>query len=468
MEAKKFISTLKGFKTRFTKTPNTELELKSVKSLTEKFGGQDNAVEALNADADLKTYYMNVMGITPKKSSAKKTKKSETKKEETPTEERFEVVTGKNGKTYKVDKIKKTCKRVFKDFSELAALELPEMDMQVYQRYLRDNFPGEDMPIKKGKLHFRGYRISCTIDSGFVIEDTTKKYAVVDTPWEGIPTPREFGDFFKRPTREFSQEEMKKAVELGKELAEKSKEKNEEVGLEALREKVLELLKGVRLGHVTDFDPATLPSMIPFKRWQKQIKSLLSQWKERKIRYPKFLAEVERITTEETFEAKEKKVVVKFSGTCLPDFVKVGRLVGDKLEVDDKMVDAVPFMLDYILHYEPKAMQQIMRYAKGECTDVFLLKNPYHKDNTIEFEKKALENTPSNAQLLTALCASIGLVAPQDLLYEADLEVGDKILIDIDGEWKTKQIMGKEKGFTMSKEVGLLKLDKWIKLPKGE
>lgn len=468
MEAKKFISTLKGFKTRFTKTPNKELELKSVQSLVDKFGGREAALSAVKDNEDLTCYIVLVMPLATEESKETKTPKKSSKKTSAPKEEeRFEVTTGKDGKTYKIDKVKKTCKRIFKDFSELAAIELPEMDMQVYQKYLRDKFPDEDMPIKKGKLHFRGYRISCTIDSGFVIEDTTKKYAIVDTPWEGIPSPRELGDFFKRPTREFTPEEMKKAVQRGKELAEKSK-KNEEVGLETLREKVLELLKAVRLGHETGFDPTTLPSMIPFKRWQKQVKSLLSQWKERKIRYPKFLAEVERITTEETFEAKEKKVVVKFSGTCLPDFEKVGRLVGDKLEVDDKLVDAVPFMLDYILHYEPKAMQQVMRYAKGECTDVFLLKNPYHKDNTIEYDRKALENTPSNAQLLTALCASIGLVAPQDLLYEADLEVGDKILIDIDGEWKTKQIMGKDKGYTMSKEVGLLKLDKWIKLPKGE
>ena len=464
MEAKKFISTLKGFKTRFTKTPNKEMELKSVTGLTEKFGGQDTALDALKEDKELTTYYMSVMGITPKKSSPKKSERA--------TEDRYEIATGKDGKTYKIDKIKKTCKRVFKDFSELAAIELPEMDMQVYQRYLRDKFPGEDMPIKKGKLHFRGYRISCTVESGFVIEDTTKKYAVVDTPWEGIPTPKELGEWFKKPTREFSQEEMKKAVQLGKELAEKAKQKeekvDEEIDFEVLREKVLNLLKGVRLGHETEFDPATLPTMIPFKRWKRQINSLLTQWKNRKMRYPKFLSEVERITTEETFEIEEKVHRTKFSGTCLPEFNKVGRLIGDKLEVDDKLVEAVPFMLDYILHYEPKAMQQIMRYAQGECTDVFLLRNPYHVDHKIEYNKRSLPNTAENAQLLSALCESINLVAPQDLLYEADLKVGDKILICIEGEWKTRQIMGAEKGYTMSKEVGLLKLDKWIKLPKSD
>ena len=468
METKKFISSLKGFRTRFTKTPNKELELKSVTSLVEKIGGREAALDAVKDNEELTCYLVLVLPTVedPKTSEAKKsTPKKSSKKEGT-----REVVTAKNGKTYEIDTIKKTCKRVFKDFSELAAIELPEMDMKVYQRYLRDKFPGEDMPIKKGKLHFRGYRISCTIESGFVIEDTTKKYAIVETPWEGIPSPRELGDFFKRPTREFTQEEMKKAVKLGKELAEKAKQKEEveEPDFGVLRDKVLNLLTNVRLGHETEFDPATLPTMIPFKRWQKQVKSLLSQWKERKMRYPKFLAEVERITTEETFEIKEKKPIVKFTGACLPEFNKVGRLMGDKLEVDDKLVDAVPFMIDYILHYEPKAMQQVMRYAQGECTDVFLLKNPYHEDRTIEYNKKSLANSAENAQLLTALCASIGLVAPQDLLYEADLKVGDKILIDIDGEWKTRQIMGDEKGFTLSKEIGLLKLDKWIKLPKGE
>ena len=40
METKKFISTVKGFRTRFGKTPNVELERKQVEGIVEKMGGK--------------------------------------------------------------------------------------------------------------------------------------------------------------------------------------------------------------------------------------------------------------------------------------------------------------------------------------------------------------------------------------------------------------------------------------------
>ena len=41
--------------------------------------------------------------------------------------------------------------------------------------------------------------------------------------------------------------------------------------------------------------------MIPFKRWKRKVKSLYTQWKDRKIRYAKYLNEIEKVTTEETY-----------------------------------------------------------------------------------------------------------------------------------------------------------------------
>lgn len=48
-----------------------------------------------------------------------------------------------------------------------------------------------------------------------MVEDTTKKYKVVDTPFEGIPTPAELGDFFETPRVEHTSEELAAAVERG-------------------------------------------------------------------------------------------------------------------------------------------------------------------------------------------------------------------------------------------------------------
>lgn len=482
METKKFISTVKGFRTRFTNKPNVELEKKSIESMCEKMGGKLEVMAQLkeNNELELLTYVRKILGIVRVEEETKKVevpqepKTNKVKKSEEV--EVLETATGKDGKLYEIDTVKKTCRRVFKDLSDLSDLELPEMSMVVYQRYLRDNFEGESAPIKKGKLYFRGYRISCDTENGFMIEDSTKRYSIVETTgFEGIPTPKELGEFFKRPRVEHTPEELAEAVERGKELARKAKEEKEreikveeEIDFEVFRKKVIGTIIGIREKKIINFDPMTFSDMIPFRRWKRNVNALLKAWKSRKLRYGKLLDQIEVLTEEETFEIAEKNHRSSFTGTVLPEFSSVGMLVGDKLEVDGKQVEAVPFLLDYILHYEPKAMQQIMRYAKGEITDVFLLKNPFHNDWKIEYKKRDVPNTAHTAQVLTALCESVGLVAPQDLLYNADLKIGDRILIAIDGEWKSKQIMQVEKGICMNREVGLLKLDKWIKIPAAD
>lgn len=76
-----------------------------------------------------------------------------------------------------------------------------------------------------------------------------------------------------------------------------------------------------------------------------------------------------------------------------------------------------------------------------------------------------MENTEENAQILSAFCWSCGIIAPEDLMYTG-LEVGDKILILRDGEWKRDMVTSLEEGVILQKGVGLLKVDKWVKLNK--
>lgn len=470
METKKLISTLKGLKTRFTKNPNVELEKKSVEGLAESFGGKLETLAILKEQGceELKEYVRGVFGMaSSSKPMGKVVSVDEDGKE-------YACV---NGKIYTIDTVKKTMKKVYKDFKDISLADLEvsdkDMPMTVYQRYLRDNFPNEDAPIKKGKLHFRGYRISCTAEDGFVVEDTMKKYAIVETPFEGIPTPKELGDWFKTPKNVIeSLDEYHEAVERGKELARKAKEEKEskrneevEIDFEKLRRKVLRLIKDSR-SKTIDVDPEKFVDIIPFKRWQRKVKSLFSLWKNRKLRYNKFLNEVEKITKEETFVIEEKKNKTTFVGTLLPEHKTVGSLKENKIEVDGKWVDAVPFLLEYLLFYEKKAMYQIMRYAAGEITDIELIKNPIEVDKRIEYQKKALENTAHNAKVLCMVYAQVGIVAPHDLLFEADLEVGDRILLFDGGNFVTRTISSVDKGIVLGKDVGLLKLDKWIKLPK--
>lgn len=492
MELKKFISTLKGFRTRFTNKPNAELEKKSVESLAEKFGGKLEAIASLkeSGETELKDYLKGVLDI-PTIVSTENAPEKEAKSEEKPKsvarvvfkDENGIEYAEKDGKIYVIDSVKKTMKRVFKDFKDLGTADLDlatdkVMPMTTYQRYLRDKFSGEDVPIKKGKLHFRGYRISCNAEDGFIVEDTMKHYAIVETPFEGIPTPKELGEWFKKPgDKKLSSDEYQKAVERGKELARKAKEEaernaraketEEEPDFEALRKKVLMLIADARTKTI-DVDPEKFVDMIPFKRWKRKVKSLYTQWKDRKIRYAKFINEIETLTKEETFVVEEKKHRSAFTGTLLPEHEKVGILVGDKIEVDGKWIDAVPFLLDYLLFYEKRAMSQIMKYAAGEITDVELIKNPIEVDWKVEYKKRALENTAHNARVLCMVYDQVGIVAPQDLLYEADLQVGDRIMVSVNGELKTQTVSSVDKGIVLGKEIGLLKLDKWIKLPKKE
>lgn len=466
MEAKKLISTLKGFRTRFTNKPDAELEKKSVTNLVSSFG--DGAMDALKDFPELSGYVSRVMGTEHESPVGKVVSTGKDGKE----------YADVNGKVYVIDSVKKTVKRVYKDLSELGAADLAlssgTMPMTVYQKYLRDRFPGEDAPIKKGKLHFRGYRISCDAESGFLIEDSSKRYEAVDTPFDGIPTPKELGDWFNKPKREFTPEELSAAAERGREASRKSREisvsdKTEEAepDFEELRRRVLRMVADARTKTI-DVDPEKFVDMIPFKRWRRKVKSLYTQWKERRIRYAKFLNEVETLTKEETFVVEEKKHRSSFTGTLLPEHEKVGMLVGDKIEVDGKWVDAVPFLLEYLLFHEKRAMSQIMKYAAGEITDVELIRNPLEVDWRVEYKKRALENTAHNARVLCMVYDAVGIVAPQDLLYEADLQPGDRIMISVNGELKTQTVVSVEKGIALGKEIGLLKLDKWIKLPKKE
>lgn len=483
MEAKKFISTLKGFRTRFTNKPNAELEKKSVTNITEKFGGKLEAIATLNEnnETELKDYLKKVLGLNSVKASDE-SKPAEVKKmgQVFNEDEKGKGFAYVDGKLYQVDTIKKTMKRVYKDFKDIDidAVETMHMSMQVYQRYLRDKFPGEDAPIKKGKLYFRGYRISCDAEHGFIIEDTQKKYEVVATPFEGIPTPKELGDWFTRPAVKHTPEELQKSIERGKELMRQEEEEYErreleaekaaeEPDYEALRRKVLSTIKDIR-SKTVDFDPTKFPDMIPFRRWKRQVNSLLTQWKNRKIRYAKFINELERITTEETFVIKEKNHRSSFKGTLLPDFKTVGSIVGDKIEVDGKLVDAVPFLTEYLLCKQPKAMSQLMKFATGEITVVDLIKNPLEVDWKVEYKKRALQNTEYNVRVLGMLYDAVDVTMPSDILFDSDLKVGDRIAMTLDGELKYKVVSDVSRGIFISKSVGyLLKHDRWIKMPKN-
>lgn len=495
MELKKLIQVIKMQRGRYSKNPDAAKEKTTIEKLVDKYGGKLEVIAELKAanENDLLSYIKSVLGIkkvkadvsadTPISENLDETKATDkpTKKVGRPKKKEDEFGYDKEGNKFVIDSVKKTCKRVYNSFKDLNLedLNIPEMSLKTYYNYLKDKFEGEDIKFKKGKITFRDYRISLSVETGFTIEDIRKKGEIVETPFEGIPTPKELGDWFKKPVIVTIPEEEREAIERGKEFSRRRKEELEALeeerermlkeptpaDYEKMRKKVLNKIKSIRERVDTTFDPQEFPNMIPFKRWRRKANSLLTQWKKKEIRYAKFLKELERVTTEETFVVEEKNHRSKFKGSMLPTFHKVGYLIGNQLEVDDKRVDAVPFLLDYLLHYEPRAMSQIMKYSRGEITDVELINNPIVVDWKEEYNKRKVINSAHNAQVLTCVFETCGLVAPQDLLYEADLKVGDVILLMIDGEFRRRTIAKVTQGIEVGKEVGLLKTDKWIKAP---
>lgn len=397
-----------------------------------------------------------------------------------------EIAVGTDGIMRVINTATHTCRKLCKskpiEDIKFAELDCSDMDLTPYQHYLKDRFGDEDCPIKNKKLIFRGYRVSCTADAGFLVEDTLNRYEPVQGNWEGIPTPEELGDFIEehttRKATEPKAEDLKKAVERGKQIAEQRKadaaarrdailgiEKRELTlkDYEKLRKEVLDKIESLR--GVKDNNFEELIIAIPFKRWRRKAKALLKQLTEKKIRRGTFLNELQKVTEEETFVVEEKRHRSTFKGILSREYKKVGYLRGDKIEVDDKLVDAVPFLTEVLLHEEPRVMSQYMKYAKGLITDREFIDKPIDVDWKVDYKKNSMANTAHNAQVLSIVFDRVGLIAPQDLLYETDLKVGDVILLLVDGELKRRTVAKVEGGVEIGREVGLLKTDKFIMAP---
>lgn len=383
------------------------------------------------------------------------------------------VATALNGQNYEIDPVTKKCRKIT-SFADIPVdeLELTEMSMAPYKKYLESIFPGECVKLRKGCLYFRGYKVYCDAQNGFGIEDTKKFCKPVDVAIEGIPTPRQLGEIFKagfdsyRDTDEPEEtgENLRAAYERGLALRSVADtDEPEEIDLETCRKKVLRRIEDIRKGKIVGFQPVGFSDMIPFRRWKRSVNKVLGLWKNHKIRYKKLLDAIEGITENETFEVK--KEVSKFVGTLLPDFKTVGKLVGDKIEVDGNLIDAVPFLQNYLLHYAPRVMPQLMKFSRGEIKKTELLRNPY-LFSAEEYNRNALKNTADNAKTLTRLCESAGIVPPQDMLYDDTLKVGDRIRILIDGQWRDRTINSTEEGICYGRGIGVTKKDKWTKIEK--
>lgn len=399
--------------------------------------------------------------------SGVKTPKTDTKKTLRPTD-KDGIYEDENGNKYKMDMKKHTFKKVLASFKDIDVndINFDKFPIQTYQKCLKATFTEDSVVLKKDKIHFRDYVIGYDNKDGFSVKDARKKYEVV-SDFDGIPTPKELVEFFNRPKRVPTPEETREAYERGKlaeEEARKAKEEAESMTVEDYKDKVIRTIHRIQDGKEICEDPiATFKDAIPHKQWRRKCNAIIKQWLERKIRFKKFLTLMETMTEEQNFEVPRPKAP-KFVGTLLPDYHKVGNLVGDKLEVDGKLVYAVPFLVEWMLHFEPKMMPQYMKFAKGEITEMDFIKNPIEDDDYVEYKKNALQNSARNAQIVTCAMTQAGVLAPQQQLFSDDLKVGDRIYLydPIVDDWVYKDICKVKGGVEINREVGLLKSDVFI------
>lgn len=384
------------------------------------------------------------------------------------TEKTFNFST--SGVGYEIDIVNKTCRKVMRNLLEeedtlMGGLLKEQASLKIYHKALKEKFKDEVVKLNKGVILFRGYRIRFADDEGFVIEDTTSKLAEAKT-FEELPTLDELTSFFKEErVIEHSPEDLRKAYELGKALQKQKEEfSDDDKTLEDYRKEVIQTLKTMEKKGKGDTDLNILANAIPYKKWRRKAKALVVALNKREIRFKKFVSEMKNVTESETFGAELKNKRNKFSGTLLEAYKEVGLIYGNKIEVDNRLVDAVPFLQNYILYYEPKVMPQLMKFAKSEITDTELLSDPYKLDCFEEYNRGYLKNTEENTAILSALFDVVGIVTPQDLLYTAAVEVGDKIKVWDEDKFKVKTVTSLEDGVVLSGGVGLLKVDKWFKV----
>ena len=113
-------------------------------------------------------------------------------------------------------------------------------------------------------------------------------------------------------------------------------------------------------------------------------------------------------------------------------------------------------------------MPQLMKFAKGQISEDELFAEPEKADKYEEYNKRLLKNTARNAQILCILYDIVGLAAPQDFLYRADLKVGDKIQLFYDGDFHRKTVSEVDKGIILGGGFALLKIDRWLKIDNDE
>lgn len=311
------------------------------------------------------------------------------------------VAYAKNGALYVIDEEAHTCRKLRREFKDIPVdeVEKPLQLLRQFQTALKDKF-GEDCPMKRGRLRFRGLLINFNSEDGFFIEDPGNYYEIVKTPFEGIPSVAELLDFFSLKTVQHSAEELRRAVILGRQM-------------ESVRKTPIE----VRVAEVT----------------------------------------------EKTQKSGYMRKTTSFSGEGVKTYdFEHCRRDGNRVFLDEKPVNGGEFLANYLLERVPKIMPQLNKYLRGEIEFMKLLRMPYKNDMNEHYEGNLLKTAQIGD--IDRLCALLEVTPPYYAAYDTNLKAGDKIYIIANGRRLFRRVQAIENGMTiLGGGKPLLSIHKWVK-----
>ena len=379
------------------------------------------------------------------------------------------VMVSTNGSKYKLSKDGKSVKKI-NDFSQLK--DIVEIDgkreagqfMKTLHLFLLDKDPET---FRKGAfIQCRFYRLYFS-EAGFVIKDMKKFMEVCDDFNNPFPTPKEVWEYISKPkpvakpkkaddddvitkgkvlkgVAVSSKANIKKVEKLINDFKDLKKAQTEEVPKKAEPEELTEEILNLRRVAVVKYlkRATSVENMIekcreqlPHRGYRVFLGKLIRQRK-KGMRYAKFVAELIKLTEEQSFGVP-RKPAEKFEGLTMWEINEL-EITPDnqcKLIVNGKSpytVSKGELLARYLISEFPGVMPQLVKAVKGEITFEEFIAEPIKRDRFVAFEYKYIKQRPEE---LAAACEEILYDLeeqnPLKVVYKNDvaLEKGDKIKV---------------------------------------
>lgn len=352
-----------------------------------------------------------------------------------------------NGKEYEICEKTKTAREVKRyDLSKESLENLRKVlkdsikhSLKSYVEYLRQRFPDEKITVNKNRFDVRNYRFTVS-EEGIKCNDLSNYSAVVH--FKEFPTPKVVGDFLepKKVEKEFTPEELSEAYNRGKEIKPTmpepvSKKKPTEQELLKAKEKALRLINRIIKKQADSkriFEE--LPKIVPFRRLNININLQIKKYKERKIRFPKLIENLQQVIQAEDFKERPTRYPL-FEGGREIRLINCEAAYNELLCYNNgELINKGKLLVDIMLAKDSGATlvyYQLVKWLKKEITEAEFIDKPIKKDRFVDNEIELPQNySLEQIDVLEEVYMKVmNLPLPYNIVYETELKKGDKIRI---------------------------------------